>query len=111
MASSSNLTFTFDVRGGNWEVIEASFDRMHEKVTKFSKKQLSQKDGETHFTIFADSDPKDKITYYNHLEGFGHAFSILTGDLNIKNDIFNCGGTGNDRCFDCVNLLRVRQQK
>ena len=102
MASSSNLTFTFDVRGGNWEVIEASFDRMHEKVTKFSKKQLSQKDGETHFTIFADSDPKDKITYYNHLEGFGHAFSILTG---------NCGGTGHDRCFDCVNLLRVRQQK
>jgi hypothetical protein len=47
--------------------------------------QLPQRNGLSHFVIFAENG-KNK-TYYISLDGFGHAFDIMTGECHAKYQI------------------------
>ena len=93
------MNFTFKINGENWETIEASFERIVEKVNNYSSSQLPQKEGLPHFVIFAESDSKKK-TFYDSLEGFDHAFSFITGEGHFD--------VGDNRCFDCLNITRQK---
>jgi hypothetical protein len=93
------MNFTFEINRENWEAIEASFERIVEKVNTYSFSQLPQKEGLPHFVIFAESDSKKK-TFYDSLEGFDHAFSLITGEGHFD--------VGDNRCFDCLNITRQK---
>ena len=95
------MNFTFEINGENWQTIENAFERIVRKVNRFSPTQLSQQNGLPHFVIFAESDNK-KRTFYDSLEGFGHAFSLLTGGHSDEED---------NRCFECLNLSRKKKKQ
>jgi hypothetical protein len=95
------MNFTFEINGENWQTIENAFERIVRKVNSFSPTQLSQQNGLPHFVIFAESDNK-KRTFYDSLEGFGHAFSLITGGHSEEED---------NRCFECLNHSRKKKNK
>jgi hypothetical protein len=95
------MNFTFQINGENWQTIKTAFKRIVRKVSNFSPAQISQQNGMPHFVIFAESDNKKK-TLYDLLEGFGHAFSLLTGGHSDE---------GDNRCFDCLNISRKKKKQ
>jgi hypothetical protein len=83
------MNFTFEVNRVNWETTEALFEKIFLKVNNLTTTQLPQRNGLSHFVIFAESG-KNK-TYYISLDGFGHAFDIMTGEGHAKYQISDKG--------------------
>jgi hypothetical protein len=75
--------------------LEDCFDCLNIKIQKEKQnndqeeaeahQQDPQRNGLSHFVIFAESG-KNK-TYYISLDGFGHAFDIMTGEGHAKYQI------------------------
>jgi len=49
------MNFTFEVNRVNWETIEALFEKIFLKVNTFTTTQLPQRNGLSHFVIFAEN--------------------------------------------------------